>query len=211
MRVKFHGHSTIELRIKNSIIYIDPALDPFAAEKLPKGDVILVSNASFDHCSVETIRLLSGENTIVLGTRDVSSLLHGCGTVKAGDLRDFGDFKIKVLQAVPYNYQKINGDLFGFGILAENKTLFYPSDTKYLHSMADIRPDIMLVAVGGTWTMNAKEAALFVNNLIPKIAIPIHFGKLNGTIDDAIYFKELVEQKQGTKVIILKEDEEVEI
>lgn len=211
MIIKFHGHSTIELRIKNNIIYIDPAVDPFSAERLPKADLILVSTVAFDHCSVETIRALSTDSTIILGPREVSSLLLNCGTIKAGELRDFGDFKIKALQAVAYNPQKIGGSLLGFGIFAENKTLFYPSDTKYLPSMADIRPDIMLVAVGGTLTMGAKEAAIFVNNLIPKIAIPIHFGRLNGTVDDAIYFKELVEEKQGTKVIILKEDGEVEL
>jgi len=211
MIIKFHGHATIELRIKNSIIYIDPYLDPFSAERLPKADLILVSNSSFDHCSVETIRALSTDNTIILGTREVSTLLNNCGTISAGELRDFGDFKIKILNAVPYNKDKISGTLLGFGISCEEKTLFYPSDTRFLPSMSDIKPDIMFVAIGGTSTMNAKEAADFVNVFIPKVAIPIHYGKLNGTMDDAVYFKELVEIKQETKVVILREDEEFEL
>lgn len=228
MHLKFHGHSTIELRIKNNVIYIDPYLDPFSAETqakhslaghsgtssasgLPKADLILISHAGYDHCSIETIRLLSNDNTIVLGTRNVSSLIHNCSTINAGDIRDFNDFKVKALNAVPYNEKHVEGSVVGFGISADGKTIFYPSDTKYLQSMTDIKPDIMLIAVGGTLTMNAKEAANFVLTLMPKIAIPIHYGRINGTIDDAQYFKELVEAKQETKVIILKEDEEVEL
>lgn len=211
MLIKFHGHSTIELHINKNIIYIDPYLDPFTAEKLPKADLILISNSSFDHCSIETVRTLCGDTTLVLGTSEVSSLLHNCSTITAGELRDFGDFQVKALTALSFNKKRLPNELLAFGISTQRKTLFYPSDTKYLPSMADIRPDIMLVAIGGTLTMNAKEAANFVNTLIPKIAIPIHWGRLNGTIDDAIYFKELVEAKQETKVVILREDEEVEL
>lgn len=211
MRVKFHGHSTVELQINDGIIYIDPYLNPFSAEHLPKADLILVSNASFDHCSIETVRALSGDNTVVLGSSEVATLLQGCGSLRAGELRDFDDFQLKVLAVTQYNAQKISGSLFAFVIHAEDKILLYSSDCKYSREFADIHPDIMLVGVGGSLTMSAKEAAIFVTNLIPKLAVPIHFGRLNGTIDDAVYFKELVEEKQETKVVILDEDEEIEL
>lgn len=211
MIIKFHSHSTIELRINTTTIYIDPYLDPFSAEQLPKADLILISHAGYDHCSIETIRTISNLTTIVLGTREAATLINGCASLKTGETRDFGDFKIKVLQAQPYNSKHATGTIFGFGILAEDKTIFYPSDTKYLPAMADIKPDIMIVAIGGTLVMTAKEAAQFVTTLMPKIAIPVHYGRLNGTIDDARYFKELVETKQETKVVILREDEEFEL
>lgn len=210
MIIKFHSHSTIELSIGTSVIYIDPYLDPFSAEQLPKADIILVSHAGYDHCSVETIKVLSAENTIILGTREAASLIHGCSSMKPGDIRDFDGFKIKALHAQAYNKKHVEGEIIGFGIAAEDKTIFYPSDTKYVPTMADIKPDIMFAAVGGTLVMTAKEAANFVLTLMPKIAIPIHYGKINGTIDDAEYFKELVEAKRETKVVILKEDAEVE-
>ena len=210
VHIKFHSHSTIELRIGTTVIYVDPYLDPFSAEQLPKADIILVSHAGYDHCSVETIRTLSAENTIILGTTNVATLIHRCSSMKPGDIRDFDGFKIKALHAQAYNKKHVEGEIIGFGIAVEDKTIFYPSDTKYVQTMADIKPDIMFVAVGGTLTMNAKEAAHFVLTLMPKIAIPIHYGKINGTIDDTLYFKELVEAKGETKVVILREDEEVE-
>ncbi len=211
MKIKFHTHSTIELRTGTTVIYIDPYLDPFSAEKLSKADIILISHAGYDHCSVETVKRLSGENTIILGTRETATLIHRCSSMKPGDMRDFGNFAIKALHAQAYNQKHVQGEIIGFGIAAEDKTIFYPSDTKFLPSMNEIRPDIMFVALGGTLVMTAKEAAQFVLTLMPKIAIPIHYGKINGTIDDAQYFKELVESKRETQVVILNEGEEVEV
>lgn len=211
MLIKFHGHATIEIKIHDKIIYIDPYLDPFRAEQLRKAYVIIVTQAGFDHCSVETIRKLVGDDTILIGTQEVASLLNGCSTVRAGEVRDFGEFVIKIFSAEPYNRQHVQGSLFACTLTEGNKTIFYSSDSKYLKSFADIKPSVMLVPVGGTFTMTAKEAAQFVSILMPEIAIPVHYGRINGTIDDALYFKELVELKRETRVVILKVDEELEV
>lgn len=49
--------------------------------------------------------------------------------------------------------------------------------------------DIALVPIGGTYTMNYEEAAKLVNQISPKIVIPIHYGKVVGTKPDAEKFK----------------------
>ena len=46
------------------------------------------------------------------------------------------------------------------------------------------------VPIGGTYTMTAKEAAKLVNEINPKIAVPIHYGLIVGTKEDANIFKE---------------------
>ena len=71
--------------------------------------------------------------------------------------------------------------------------------------MKDIKADVVIIPVGGTNTMNAKEAASAVKLIKPKTAVPIHYGKTEGTMDDALYFKELVEEEK-INVMILKED-----
>ena len=55
--------------------------------------------------------------------------------------------------------------------------------------------------VGGTYTMNFKEAAKFVNIIKPKIAVPIHYGSVVGTKQDANNFIKLL--YPTTKGIIL--------
>ena len=77
--------------------------------------------------------------------------------------------------------------------------------------MSKIKADVVLLPVGGTYTMNAKEAAEAVAKIKPKIAIPMHYGSVAGTIDDAEAFKEEVEDKTNSKVMILKEGKSVKI
>ena len=48
------------------------------------------------------------------------------------------------------------------------------------------------VPVGGTYTMNYEEAAILINKIHPKIAIPIHYGSIVGEKQDAIDFEKNV-------------------
>ena len=56
-------------------------------------------------------------------------------------------------------------------------------------SMSSIKADVALLPVGGTYTMDAKEAANACEKINPKIAIPMHYGKVVGTPNDATEFK----------------------
>jgi len=53
--------------------------------------------------------------------------------------------------------------------------------------------DVALVPIGGTYTMDASEAAKLVNAIKPKIAVPMHWGSIVGSMADAEKFKELCE------------------
>jgi L-ascorbate metabolism protein UlaG (beta-lactamase superfamily) len=66
-------------------------------------------------------------------------------------------------------------------------------DTDDLPENREIECDIALVPVGGKYTMDAREAAAFVNALKPKIAIPEHYGTVAGSAEDGKRFAELVD------------------
>ena len=59
--------------------------------------------------------------------------------------------------------------------------------------MKDINCDIALLPVGGTYTMDALEAAEAANEIKPKIAVPMHWGSIVGQEDDANKFSEKAE------------------
>ena len=46
--------------------------------------------------------------------------------------------------------------------------------------------------IGGTYTMDFKEAAKLINEIKPKIVVPIHYGSIVGTKQDAEDFKKLL-------------------
>ena len=51
--------------------------------------------------------------------------------------------------------------------------------------------DVIFLPVGGTYTMTAAEAAGLANVIKPKIAVPIHWGSIVGSLADAETFKKL--------------------
>jgi L-ascorbate metabolism protein UlaG (beta-lactamase superfamily) len=55
--------------------------------------------------------------------------------------------------------------------------------------MRHIKADIALLPVGGTYTMDAIEAAEAADIIRPKVAVPMHWGKIVGTWEDAKEFQ----------------------
>jgi L-ascorbate metabolism protein UlaG (beta-lactamase superfamily) len=69
---------------------------------------------------------------------------------------------------------------------------YIPGDTDKIPEMKDIRADVAFFPVGGTYTMDYREAAEAAQQIKPKIAIPMHYGSVVGSEIDARKFIELV-------------------
>ena len=65
--------------------------------------------------------------------------------------------------------------------------------------------DIALLPVGGHMTMNSQEAGRACMMIKPEIAIPMHYGSVVGTNEDALEFKELCEENNIRCEILEKE------
>ena len=85
-------------------------------------------------------------------------------------------------------------DGFGYVIKINEQKYYIAGDTDITDESRQVKCDVALVPVGGTYTMNAKEAAELVNEIKPRIAIPIHYGDIVGTIKDAEKFVELLDE-----------------
>jgi len=53
--------------------------------------------------------------------------------------------------------------------------------------------DVALLPVGGTYTMNAEDAAEAIRQINPKMAIPYHWGDIVGGKSDAEQFAKSVQ------------------
>jgi L-ascorbate metabolism protein UlaG (beta-lactamase superfamily) len=69
--------------------------------------------------------------------------------------------------------------------------------------MNNLQPDVLFVPVSGTYVMTATEAATATQKIKPKLAIPMHYGTIVGSEDDANTFKKLATCQVQ---IIAKED-----
>ena len=90
----------------------------------------------------------------------------------------------------------------GYVIKLGQVSIYHSGDTDLIPEMKELGAegiDIALLPVGGTYTMNAEEASEAVKVINPKIAVPMHYGTIVGSLKDAQRFKEIV----GEKAVIL--------
>jgi len=208
MEITWFGHDSFMIKADGKIVYTDPYFGDYSV----KADIILVSHEHYDHFSKEKIEDIRRDGTVILGSRKVAAEMDGVKAMVAGDEIKIGEITIEAVAA--YNTGKpfhTKGNGLGFVIEADGRRIYFAGDTDLIPEMSKIKADVVLLPVGGTYTMNAKEAAEAVAKIKPKIAIPMHYGSVAGTIDDAEAFKEEVEDKTNSKVMILKEGKSVKI
>jgi len=191
VRVVWFGHSSVMLEADGMRIYIDPFVVPRGQ---PPADIILYSHGHSDHAaaapSITTSRTVLIGNNCKLPVRVI-----GIGArEKAGSA---------IIQAVhAYNIGKpYHPRDSGAGFIIQFKTarVYFAGDTDVIPEMKDYKCDIALLPIGGTYTMDAKEAADAVEMIQPKVAIPIHYNYLADTRADPLAFKAAVEAKPGLK------------
>ena len=208
MELTWLGHASFKINVTGKIIYIDP----YAGDYGEKADLILISHDHFDHFAQEKIKMIRNDQTKILASRSVASQLDGAKAMAPGEAEKDGWITIRAVAA--YNTNKKfhpKGTGIGFILEAENKKLYFAGDTDVIPEMEGIECDIALLPVSGTYVMTAREAIEAVKNVKAKIAIPMHYGKIVGTEDDAQEFKELVEHQTKAQVIILKEGRTIKL
>ena len=83
-------------------------------------------------------------------------------------------------------------DWVGYIITLDGIRYYIAGDTDITEENRKVKCDVAFVPVGGTYTMNYSEAAELVNIIKPKIAVPIHYGSVVGTKQDAPNFIKLL-------------------
>jgi len=64
--------------------------------------------------------------------------------------------------------------------------------------------DVAILPVSGTYVMTADEAVKAALDIMPKVAIPMHYGSIVGDKNDANRFKDALKGK--IEVVILNEE-----
>ena len=86
------------------------------------------------------------------------------------------------------NHPKLNNWL-GYIIELASKRIYIAGDTDLIEEMKTLgNIDVAILPAGGTYTMNAQQAADATKYIKPLLAIPYHWGEIVGTIADAQRF-----------------------
>lgn len=84
----------------------------------------------------------------------------------------------------------------GYIIELDGTKYYIAGDTDNIPEIRKIIADVAFLPVGGTYTMDYKEAADLANVLNVKTVVPTHYGSVAGKKEDGENFKRLVKNKE---------------
>lgn len=209
MQLTWFGNYSFVLRIGSFVLLVDPQ---GAEENFPAADLIVITQWHFAHCSWRIVRKCMHDNTIILGTPEVTSHIHPSEVLHVGESRLFDKIEVFGMPSVndrPGLREKPESQV-GFVLHAGGKKLFFIGDSDFIEGMEDVHPDVLLIPVGGTLTLNADEAVDAAERIAPKLSIPVHWGGLVGSKVDAEYFCEQVHDR-GHDCRLIVPGEEVQL
>ena len=211
MQIFWQGHACFQIAAtpaKNSQIRI--VIDPYSEDiglKLPKleADIVLSTHSHYDHNNVKAVQgplTGSGQAPFVVegpGEYEVKGVfvqgIHSWHDEKEGALR--GSNTIYTIDAEELRLCHL-GD-FGQAELTSEQ----------LEKIGDV--DVLMVPVGGVYTIDAKGAVKIITQIEPKITIPMHYAlpKLKAKLEGVDKFLKAVGVKAiepESKLSIKKKD-----
>lgn len=204
MKINWYGQSMFEIVAKERQnhevkIVIDPFDKSLGLRVLqPEADILLVSHSHYDHSNVEAIK---GDPFLINGPGEYE--------IKDVYIKGISAFHDKALG-------KERGKVTIFTIEAEEIKLCHLSDIgqeelteRQLEEIGEV--NILMIPIGGVYTINAKEASRMINQIEPQIVIPMHYQipklklKLEG-IDKFLKVMGVKEAERVNKLSIKRKD-----
>uniref|UniRef100_I5ATD2 Putative Zn-dependent hydrolase of beta-lactamase fold n=1 Tax=Eubacterium cellulosolvens (strain ATCC 43171 / JCM 9499 / 6) TaxID=633697 RepID=I5ATD2_EUBC6 len=213
--IQINTHSSIRMEIPEVIYF-----DPFHIEGAPEdASYVFITHSHYDHYSVQDIRRVMNDNTRIFVPKSMLGQLRHDGfeerqivTLTAGMKLQRDEYTVEAIPA--YNtlkpfHRKSHGWL-GYLIEIDGVRIYVAGDTDATSENRAVSCDIALVPIGGRYTMNAKKAADFVNELRPAAAIPCHYGSIVGKVSDGETFRRRVnpEIKVYLRIDFEKQDQD---
>ena len=200
-------HSSIKFN-KGLIIYFDPFK---INENYHDADIIFITHSHYDHYSEEDISKVIKDNTTIVVPKDLEDRALQFGFAKEHIIVVSPNEEYSVLginfKTIPAyntnkNFHPKSNEWVGYIVNLDQTTYYIAGDTDITEENRKVNCDVAFVPVGGTYTMTANEAAVLVNEIKPKIAVPVHYGEIVGSKEDGQRFVEKLENGIEGKILI---------
>jgi L-ascorbate metabolism protein UlaG (beta-lactamase superfamily) len=212
------GHASVKLRDSDGFtVYIDPWSDVMNENReWERADVIISTHDHFDHFDKKMIQKLKKDDTVLVVTAQSEGEVPeniSYKVIKPGTNVKAKGKRIKGVHG--YNREEyrepdkiFHKKGFSTGVVFEldGQKFYHSSDTDPIPEMDKLKGeniDVAFLPVGGHYTMNQEEAVEAVGKIEVKKVVPIHYGHIDGTTADPQRFKEDVEEKTSSEVVVL--------
>ena len=181
VRITWLGHASVKISSASTTIYIDPWKIGASPQR---ADLVLLTHDHHDHYSEPDIKAVSDAATRIIAPMD-SPL--ATDRIRPGATLSVKDVSIQVLPA--YNLTKAfhprKNAWVGYVVTISGKKIYHPGDTDRIPEMKGLAVDVSFMPVGGTYTMDAREAGEALKDIKTTYAVPIHYGDIVGSRKDA--------------------------
>ncbi len=171
MKLEYWGHSCFRIvSDKGTSITTDPYTK--VGYELAEGliaDIILISHSHFDH-------------NFIQGVKGVIGKISAPGKYQYDDI---------IVEGFVSDHDEQKGTLRGKNIvytvsvdgvkICHLGDIGEPCSKKVLGQIGTV--DVLLIPVGGTYTIDGKQAQEYVKAIQPKIVVPMHYHQKGGTLD----------------------------
>ena len=197
-KIHWLGHDSFYVQ-GSKVVYFDP----WDVSGEPKADLILVSHEHFDHCSPDDVARISKPDTLIITEPQSAAKLSGrIKTLKPGESVEEAGVKVTAVPSynTDKNFHPKQNQWLGFIVEMDGVSIYHTGDSDFIPEMKDLNVDIALIPVSGTYVMDASQAIEAARAIKPKIAVPMHYGKIVGSDGDAAKFAEAL--KNDMKVVV---------
>ncbi|MBW1710183.1 MAG: MBL fold metallo-hydrolase [Deltaproteobacteria bacterium] len=187
----------------SKIVYFDP----YEISGGPKADLILITHEHFDHCSPDDVAKVIKDDTVIVTEADSAQKLSGnVQVLKPGESTEVAGVKVTALPSynVDKDFHPRANNWLGFVVELDGVTIYHAGDADFIPEMKDLNVDIALIPVSGTYVMTADQGIEAARAIKPRIAVPMHYGAIVGSEDDA---KKFAEALKDEITVVIKEKE----
>ena len=206
MEIKYLSHSSFLIKTKDAKIVMDPFDPKFTGIKFSKqeADIVTISHAHKDHSHID---LIEGEPLVLTWPGQFEK--------KGVRIWGFSSFHDKV-------EGKERGENVMYKLESEGISILHCGDLvavltdAQLDEVGDVH--ILLVPVGGTYTITADEAIHLIKKVEPAIVIPMHYGRLGvaelsdlAPLDEFLKKMGIAQAEPLEKLVVKKEDFDIDV
>lgn len=177
----------------------DIFIDPYNIKGGYKAKVILITHNHYDHFSPKDIDKIISKDTLFIAPVDVAEELKKLYKNKVIALKPYQEVtldEIKVETFPSYNvnknFHKKEYNWLGYKIDYRDLTYAILGDCDENEDNRKIKCDVLLLPIGGVYTMDGVEAGRLAKKIAPKLAIPTHYNLIVGSKkEEADFIREL--------------------
>lgn len=201
MKIEYLGHSCFKLTESTGTSVICDPYDSSVGFKMKKvrADAVTVSHGHFDHNNIKSVE----GNPIILD-KECSNDLPG---VEIDAIKSFHDKQRgkKRGENLIFKFRMDGIDICHLGDLGED------CSSELIDLLLPV--NVLLIPVGGNYTINAEMAKEYVDRIMPDIVIPMHYKSKDCKLDISkvdefteLFDEECVEELETSELELMRSD-----